>query len=110
MGIVVEYAGQQGTPRWLPQAPFTWDYATFGGADPVPPDGRHDDGVSRDRRRSSLADQRQMVSPIPIQSSFDANKRYRWLFDNQTAQDHPVHLHRHTFEVVRVAGRAISGI
>ena len=37
-------------------------------------------------------------------------RRYRWIFDNQSADDHPVHLHRHTFEVVRVGDRRMSGI
>ena len=39
-----------------------------------------------------------------------AGRRYRWIFDNQSADDHPVHLHRHTFEVVRVGDRRMSGI
>jgi FtsP/CotA-like multicopper oxidase with cupredoxin domain len=110
MGIVVEYSGQQGTPRWLPQAPFTWDYGTFGGAGSVrPPDDRltmvfraADDGHHWKINGKSYPH----TDPIVV----EANKRYRWLFDNQTAQDHPVHLHRHTFEVVRVADRAMSGI
>ena len=39
-----------------------------------------------------------------------ANKRYRWLLDNQSADPHPVHLHRHTFELVQLDGIPISGI
>jgi FtsP/CotA-like multicopper oxidase with cupredoxin domain len=38
------------------------------------------------------------------------DKRYRLLFDNQSANDHPIHLHRHTFEIVRVADRVMAGI
>ena len=37
-------------------------------------------------------------------------KRYRWLLDNQSADPHPVHLHRHTFELVSIAGRPTSGV
>jgi FtsP/CotA-like multicopper oxidase with cupredoxin domain len=46
------------------------------------------------------------AEPIVVQP----DKRYRWLLDNQSANDHPIHLHRHTFEVVRVADRLMSGI
>jgi FtsP/CotA-like multicopper oxidase with cupredoxin domain len=37
-------------------------------------------------------------------------KRYRWRLDNQSAENHPIHLHRHTFEVVRADGRPMAGI
>lgn len=41
MGIVVEYAGEQGPPRWEPLRPFVWNYGIFGGgAAPPEPDGR----------------------------------------------------------------------
>ena len=39
-----------------------------------------------------------------------AGRRYRWTLDNQSANDHPIHLHRHTFEVVRVADKPMSGL
>jgi FtsP/CotA-like multicopper oxidase with cupredoxin domain len=31
-------------------------------------------------------------------------------FDNQSDEAHPVHLHRHTFELTRFAGRATAGV
>jgi len=37
-------------------------------------------------------------------------RRYRLIFDNQSAMAHPVHLHRHTFEIVRFAGKPSSGV
>jgi FtsP/CotA-like multicopper oxidase with cupredoxin domain len=110
MGIVVEYAGQSGLPRWEPPAPFAWDYSMFGGVETPPePDGRltmvfraTDDGHHWTINGKSHP----RTDPIVVQP----NKRYRWLLDNQSANDHPVHLHRHTFEVVRVAGQPMSGI
>ena len=36
--------------------------------------------------------------------------RHRLILDNQSADDHPVHLHRHTFEVVRVGDRRMAGV
>jgi FtsP/CotA-like multicopper oxidase with cupredoxin domain len=38
------------------------------------------------------------------------NERYRWRLDNQSGEPHPVHLHRHTFEIVKVNGRPMSGV
>lgn len=110
MGIVVEYADQAGPARWEPPPPFTWDYGAFGGVDtPADPDGRTtlvfratDDG----HHWTINGKAHPHADPIVVQE----NKRYRWLFDNQSANDHPVHLHRHTFEVVRVADRRMSGI
>ena len=36
--------------------------------------------------------------------------RYRLILDNQSTDIHPVHLHRHTFELRRLNQRATSGI
>jgi len=40
----------------------------------------------------------------------ERGRRYRMLFDNQTADPHPLHLHRHTFELTRVADQRTSGV
>jgi FtsP/CotA-like multicopper oxidase with cupredoxin domain len=110
MGLVVEYADQQGPPRWEPPGNFVWDYTTFGGHDALPePDGRltmvfkaTGDGHHWTINGKSYPH----TDPIVVQ----ANKRYRWTFDNQSADPHPIHLHRHRFEIVRVADQAVSGI
>jgi FtsP/CotA-like multicopper oxidase with cupredoxin domain len=36
--------------------------------------------------------------------------RHRWILDNQSAEPHPMHLHRHRFEIVRYAGTPLSGL
>jgi FtsP/CotA-like multicopper oxidase with cupredoxin domain len=110
MGIAVEYSGQQGVPRWELPGPFVWDYGMFGGREPVPePDGRltmvfkaTGDGHHWTINGKSYP----RTDPIVVQ----ANKRYRWTFDNQSADPHPIHLHRHRFEVVRLAGQPVSGV
>jgi FtsP/CotA-like multicopper oxidase with cupredoxin domain len=111
MGIVVEYAGQQAAPRWEPSLAyeyFEWSYAAFGGSEPAAETDEQmtfafksdDGGYHWKINGKSTAD------PIVVQP----NKRYRWVLDNQSADPHPIHLHRHTFEVVRVADQSISGI
>ncbi len=37
-------------------------------------------------------------------------ERYRLVFDNRSDEAHPVHLHRHRFELTRIAGVGTSGI
>ena len=110
LGIVVEYADQAGPPRWEPPRPFTWDYGLFSGAEAPPePDARltlafkaKADGHTWMINGKSYPD----TDPIIVEQG----KRYRWTFDNQSADEHPVHLHRHTFEVVRIADQRMSGI
>jgi FtsP/CotA-like multicopper oxidase with cupredoxin domain len=110
MGIVIEYAGEPGPPRWDRPAPFEWDYGLFGTADAVPePDERltlvirpTSDGHHWTINGKSYPNS----APIVVRE----NRRYRWTVDNQSADSHPIHLHRHTFEVVRVAGKPMSGV
>ena len=37
-------------------------------------------------------------------------KRYRLVFDNQTDDPHPVHLHRNSFELTNVYGKPTAGV
>ena len=36
--------------------------------------------------------------------------RYRLVFRNRTDDAHPLHLHRHLFEIVEIYGKATAGI
>jgi FtsP/CotA-like multicopper oxidase with cupredoxin domain len=36
--------------------------------------------------------------------------RHRLGFDNRSMDDHPIHLHRHSFELVSIRGAALSGV
>jgi FtsP/CotA-like multicopper oxidase with cupredoxin domain len=37
-------------------------------------------------------------------------RRYRLLLNNKNGDVHPVHTHRHTFEVTKVGDKSISGL
>ena len=110
MGIVVEYAGASGAPRWLPVARTPWDWTAFAGhEEPREPDGR----LTLIFR--STADGHQWTingqsHPRTTDIVVDANRRYRWLLDNQSAHPHPIHLHRHALDLVRYAGAPCPGI
>lgn len=110
MGVVVEYANQQGAPRWAAPPAVPWDYTAFGGNDAAPePDGRFpmvfkeaESGHHYTINGKSFPH----TEPIVVK----ADRRYRLIFDNQSADPHPVHLHRHRFEITRFDKRPTSGV
>ncbi|HET9981967.1 MAG TPA: multicopper oxidase domain-containing protein [Longimicrobiales bacterium] len=114
MGIVVEYAGATGAPRWIAPPRVPWDYTIFGASRAAPaPDetipmvfGKINGGPNGFNRWTVNGKEFEHSTPIEIR----AGRRYRLAFQNRTDDVHPVHLHRHTFEVVRVNGRATAGV
>jgi FtsP/CotA-like multicopper oxidase with cupredoxin domain len=109
MGIVIEYDGATGPPRWASTPTPIWDYTVFGGQHPsAPPEGRVNLVFKElsGHRWTINGKSFPKTDPIMVQ----ANRRYRWIFDNQSADPHPLHLHRHTFELIRVAEKPTSGL
>jgi FtsP/CotA-like multicopper oxidase with cupredoxin domain len=118
MGIVVEYANAKGKPRWSKPKPYKWDYTIFAkaGAAPASPDQtmgftivKHNgalDGfnewVLNDKAFS-------METNKPVYDVHEG-RRYRLKFRNASDDIHPLHLHRHSFELVRVGGKPTAGI
>ncbi|HSZ64039.1 MAG TPA: multicopper oxidase domain-containing protein [Terriglobales bacterium] len=115
LGIVVEYANRNGVPQWIGPRNTPWDYTIFGREGETPePAG----GVLPLLFRKKFAGNRWVDNWTINGKSFPktdaihvrANTRYRLRFDNQTDEAHPVHLHRHSFEVTRFAGKATAGV
>jgi FtsP/CotA-like multicopper oxidase with cupredoxin domain len=110
LGLVVEYAGETGPARWQPAPPIPWDYRSFGrDGTPAEPDGQ----LSLVFRPTSDGHHWTINGkshPRADEIVVEANRRYRWTLDNQSAHPHPIHLHRHAFELVRHAGVPTSGI
>ena len=110
MGIVVEYANQQGKPRWEPVPLIPWDYTSFGGHDAAPePDGRIPLVFKADEGGHHYTINGKMyphTEPIVVK----ADRRYRMILDNQSADPHPVHLHRHTWEITSFDKKPTSGV
>lgn len=114
MGIVVEYAGATGEPRWIEPQRTVWDYTIFGasGQAPAPDDtipmvfGKINGGPHGFNRWTVNGDEYDQSTPITIH----AGCRYRLAFENKTDDVHPVHLHRHLFEIVRCNGRRTRGV
>jgi FtsP/CotA-like multicopper oxidase with cupredoxin domain len=104
MGIVVEYSGQTGPPLWRAPSQAPWTYTAFGIATEPPPDALPIPLVFRKKFVSShwqdkwTVNGKQFPHTDPIRLS--AGNTYRLIFDNQSDEAHPVHLHRHTFELL----------
>ena len=115
MGIVVEYAGRTGSPRWIKPPATKWDYTIFGrnGTTANPDEtiqlvfGKVNGGKGGFNRwtiNGSSFDEK--AQPRTLQKG----KRYRLVFDNQTDDAHPIHLHRNSFELTKVHGKQTAGI
>jgi FtsP/CotA-like multicopper oxidase with cupredoxin domain len=114
MGMVVEYENRRGAPQWLPPK-AVWNYTAFALTTPAKtpdetikltfekvPGGRG--GYNRwTINGKSWPD----TNPL---FTVQEGKRYRLVMNNNSGDTHPVHTHRHTFEVTKVGNTSISGL
>lgn len=111
MGMVVEYAGRAGSPQWQQPSDLAWDYLVFGEepAASVKNEAIEIPLVFESKFAGHGAMDRWMINgrsfPDTKTEILTEGKRYRLLFRNKSVDDHPVHLHRHTFEVRRMEGQ-----
>jgi FtsP/CotA-like multicopper oxidase with cupredoxin domain len=115
LGVVVEYAGKTGAPVWRDPVQADWDYTLFAANAPaVAPDETinltfSDEGAKGDSKFDTWAINGKSwpdVDPIQVKRG----KRYRLVMSNSSGDQHPMHLHRHSFEVVRIGDRKLSGL
>ena len=111
MGIVVEYAGATGEPRWDQPADLSWDYLHFAAAGPPPPPPGAAEEIplvfaSKFAGHGAMEHWTINGKSYPEASvpALTTGRRYRLLFINRSTNDHPVHLHRHSFELRRFSG------
>jgi FtsP/CotA-like multicopper oxidase with cupredoxin domain len=119
MGIVVEYAGAKGKAQWAAPPPYRWNYAHFArpGAMASPPDETIDmliekknaveEGFNQWTINGVSFPDTQMASPS---YHLKQGKRYRIRMRNASDDIHPIHLHRHSFELTSLAGKPTAGV
>lgn len=119
MGVVVEYAGHSGDPQWAPPPSFAWDYRLFGTPQPasLPPPDHTIDMLIEKRNAADNGFNVWTINGVPFAMDtnkpvldIERNKRYRLRFRNASDDLHPMHLHRHTFEITRFAGTPTAGV
>lgn len=115
LGVVVEYAGQKGEPVWKDPQPVEWDYTQFASMAPAAAPEKtfeltfRDIGPQQGSRFDTWTINNKAwpeIEPLVVQ----AGKRYRLLFRNGSGDQHPMHLHRHTFEVTAIGDKQLSGL
>jgi FtsP/CotA-like multicopper oxidase with cupredoxin domain len=117
MGVVVEYANATGEPQWHPMqtdSMMMWDYLQFGLNAPAASPNRTFELKSQKIPGGRGGFNHWTINgkswpdtdPLPV----ERGKRYRLVFNNDSGDMHPMHLHRHSFELVNFAGKATSGI
>lgn len=118
MGMVVEYAGHRGKPIWLAPKPFRWSYARFGKPNgPVPEPDEVIDMTFTKRNAAGHGFNLWAINDAVFSSDamtpfrhLRQGKRYRVRMRNASDDIHPIHLHRHSFELTRLAGKSTAGV
>jgi FtsP/CotA-like multicopper oxidase with cupredoxin domain len=115
LGVVVEYAGKIGPPVWSEPAAAKWDYTQFAAsAATSPPDETitltfRDVGPQKGSKFDTWTiNNKSWPDADPIKVT--QGKRYRLLLRNGSGDQHPIHLHRHTFEVAKIGSKELSGL
>jgi FtsP/CotA-like multicopper oxidase with cupredoxin domain len=120
MGIVVEYAGRAGHAQWIAPPPLRWDYMHFAkpGATAPAPDETFDMTFAKENaaeegfNRWTINGVSYPMTGAVVPASFhlQLGKRYRIHMHNASDDIHPIHLHRHSFELTSIAGKPTAGI
>ena len=115
LGIVIEYAGQHTEPRWTDPPRVPWDYTIFGDErntpepDEIIPLTFRDVGHNANSKFDTWTINGASwpaIKPLEVQKG----KRYRLLFRNGSGDQHPMHLHRHSFELTKIGSKPTSGL
>ena len=116
LGVIVEYENQHREPQWIPPSKPLWDYTVFGAsAASARPAPDHTIDMVFDKIPSGAGQFNLWQvngKPYPHDREFvlQQGARYRLVFRNRTDDSHPVHLHRHLFEIVDVNGKPAAGL
>jgi FtsP/CotA-like multicopper oxidase with cupredoxin domain len=118
MGVVVEYAGRGGEPQWIAPGQSSWDYTQFArpGARATEPDEIFDLTFAKNNAAlngfnqwtiNGVAFSGMRMEPM---LKLRQGRRYRLRMHNASDDIHMMHLHRHSFELTKIAGRPTAGV
>jgi FtsP/CotA-like multicopper oxidase with cupredoxin domain len=116
----IEYAGQSGKPQWIKPKPFHWNYARFGKPNsgsklPAPDETIDMLFFKRNAAREGFNEWTindvafSMDKPTPA-FHLTQGRRYRLRMRNASDDIHQIHLHRHSFELTKLAGQSTAGV
>jgi len=140
LGVILEYANQHKQPQWITPASLAWDYTLFGhpvaGAvaptinrsslfnssaappsEPTPqsPSGAQNidmifEKVPGGPGKFNTFTVNGKSNPHDNEFVLHQGQRYRLTLRNRTDDGHPLHMHRHQWELVDINGKPTSGV
>ncbi len=115
LGVVIEYAGQHHQPQWADPPRTAWDYSVFGSASSTSPAPQQTIELIFEKIPGGAGKFNSWLingKPFPHEQEFilQQGTRYRLVMRNRTDDAHPMHLHRHLWELAEINGKKTAGI
>jgi FtsP/CotA-like multicopper oxidase with cupredoxin domain len=120
LGVLVEYANQHRNPQWIKPASLAYDLTLFGNSagstTPTIPNSaiQNIDMIFEKVPGGAGKFNTFLINgkPYPHTDEFvlHQGQRYRLTMRNRTDDAHPMHLHRHRWEIVDLNGKPTSGV
>jgi FtsP/CotA-like multicopper oxidase with cupredoxin domain len=115
MGVIVEYAGQHRQPQWIDPPKSSWDYTIFGTAPSNSPAPEQTIDMIFEKIPSGSGKFNLWHvngKPYPHDREFvlQQGTRYRLIMRNRSDDAHPMHMHRHLWELVEINGKKTANV
>ncbi len=115
MGLVVEYAGQHRQPQWIDPPKARWDYTVFGTTASTGQAPQQTIELTFEKIPGGAGKFNLWLvngKPYPHDREFvlERGMRYRLVMHNRTDDAHPMHLHRHLWELAEINGKKTAGV
>ena len=114
-GVIVEYAGQSKNPQWIDPPAAPWDYTIFGSASAAGPEPQEQIETIFEKIPSGAGKFNLFQingKPYPHDNEFVLKEgvRYRLTMRNRTDDAHPMHMHRHQWELKSINDKPTAGL
>ena len=117
MGIAVEYAGHSGKAQWVKPPAFHWNYLRFGKTEAAPEADEVIEMTFAKRNAAKNGFNQWTINDVAFSMDkaeptihLRQGRRYRLRMRNASDDIHPIHLHRHSFELTKFAAKTTSGV
>jgi FtsP/CotA-like multicopper oxidase with cupredoxin domain len=115
LGVVVEYTGQHKQPQWIDPPRIPWDYTIFGSAGSSSPAPQQTIELVFEKIPGGAGKFNLWLvngKPYPHENELVLHQgtRYRLAMRNRTDDAHPMHMHRHLWELAEINGKKTAGV
>ena len=115
LGVVVEYAGQHTQPQWIDPPRIPWDYTIFGSANSNSPVPQQTIEMVFEKVPGGAGKFNVWLvngKPYPHLDEFVLKQgiRYRLIMRNRSDDAHPMHMHRHLWELKAINDKPTAGL